>query len=152
MLVNLIGAAMLLPLAACEKGREAKPKEYAFDVLVSNFLDRPINHILVNGQYIGIAGGFGMSGVVEGVPIATGPQAITWQLDGPRGRPGNGDAVAMKNVLIVKESDIPKDAVYLGIYIYPDYTVEYQFSEHLPRNTERGATILKTRGDGQNQP
>jgi hypothetical protein len=53
----------------------------------------------------------------------------------------------MKNVLVVTESDIPKDAAYLGIYIYPDNTVEYQFSEYLPRNTERGATILKTRSD-----
>ncbi len=141
MLFNLIGAAMLQPLVAC-----GTPNEYGFSVLVRNFQDRTMLDLRVNGKDIGIAWALGMSGVVGGVPISMGPQNITWRLDGAPGT-SNGATVAMKNVLIVKESDIPKDAVYLGIYIYPDNTVEYQFSEHLPRNTEKGANILKMRSD-----
>jgi hypothetical protein len=149
MLFNLIGVAMLQPLAACGKGMKMMPKEYGFDVLVRNFIDRTLLDVRVNGKDVGIAWAMGMSGVVGGVPIAMGPQTVTWRFDAEEGTPNKAGTGSMKNVLIVKESDIPKDAVYLGVYIYPDNTVEYQFSEHLPRNTERGTKILKARsGNG----
>ncbi len=149
LLFNFIGAAMVQPLTACGKGTKTLAKEYGFDVLVRNFMDRTLQDVRVNGKDIGIAWALGMSGVVGGVPIAMGPQTITWRFDGEEGTPNKSGTGSMKNVLIVKESDIPKDAVYLGIYIYPDDTVEYQFSEYLPRNTEKGTKILKARsGNG----
>lgn len=49
----------------------------------------------------------------------------------------------MKNVIILRESEILPDAEYLGIYLYPDDTVEFIFSKNLPANSCRGLEIMK---------
>ena len=75
-----------------------------------------------------------------------GPQTLTWTLGGPRGTARNGEVVAAKNSLYIREEDMPKGVCYLCIHIYPDETAELTFTVHLPPPTPRGAAILKENG------
>lgn len=139
----IVGLGLLSPLVACGKGGKPMQKKYGFDVMAFNFLDRPILDIHLNGLDIGVASKYGMSGVVGGVPVPMGPQTLSWRLDGPRGTPGNGERVTTQSVIVLKENEIPPDAEYLGIYIYPDNTVEFIFSKFIPANSARGREVVK---------
>ena len=72
-----------------------------------------------------------------------GEQKLSWRLDGPKGMARNGETVKMKNKVTLKTSDVPANANYMGVYLYPDDTVEFNFSEYMPRNSERGEAIFE---------
>ena len=78
---------------------------------------------------------------MTGVAVPLGPQVISWRLDGPEGTPGNGDTVKAKNQPMLIRPD-PK-MKYLGVYIYPDNTVEIQPSQYWPETTVRGDKLYQ---------
>lgn len=80
LMFNLVGGGLLQILAACKDGRTAGIPEirtYGFDVMLFNFLDRPILDIHLNGLDIGVASSYGMSGVVGGVAVPMGKQSLS---------------------------------------------------------------------------
>lgn len=141
--IHLIGLSVMLPLAAC--GESGKPVKSAIgiDVVLYSFIDRPILDIYLNGEHLGVAGKYGSTSVVSGVTVPMGDQALSWRLDGPPGTARNDDTVMMKNKVVLKASDIPGNASYMGVYIYPDNTVEFTFPENMPRNSVRGKAIFE---------
>lgn len=142
-LFNFVGLSLLHPLVACGNSGRAMKNEINIDVVLYSFLDRHIFDIHLNNTDIGIASKYGSTSVVTGVTVPMGEQKLSWRLDGPEGTPRNGDTVVLKNKVILKASDIPSNAAYMGIYIYPDETAEFTFSQYIPRNSVRGAAIFK---------
>ena len=140
---NLISLSLLHPLAACGKKGKAVRSEIGIDVVLYSFLDRPILDIYLNGEDLGVANRYGSTSVVSGVTVPMGEQKLSWRLDGPRGTARNGDTVKMANKVILKASEIPGKANYMGVYIYPDDTVEFTFTEFMPRNSARGVAIFE---------
>ncbi len=60
---------------------------------------------------------------LPGVTVPMGLQKLTWAVrGGPRGMARNGETVALANKIVLSRSDIPDDANYMGVYLYPDYT------------------------------
>lgn len=55
--------------------------------------------------------------------------------------PRNGETVTAKNIPDLK--DVPENAEYLSVHIYPDDTVEFVFTEHVPHPTPRGEIELE---------
>ena len=80
---------------------------------------------------------------MTGVVIPLGPQTLTWRLGGPRGTPRNGETVTAKNALTLAAAQIPADANYLGVHVYPDETAEFSFSKYPPNPSARGEEIYK---------
>ncbi len=80
--------------------------------------------------------------MITGIRVPFGKQALTWRLDGPPGMAGNGETVAMKNSINLVEEEIPADAHYLAVNIYPDNTVEFVFDRYIPDRTPRGDQII----------
>ncbi len=117
--------------------------EIQIDVVLYSFLDRHIFNIYLNGETLGVASKFGSTSVVTGVTVPMGEQKLSWRLDGPKGMARNGETVIMKNKVILKASDIPGNAHYMGVYLYPDETVEFTFTEYMPRNSARGEAIFE---------
>lgn len=116
-------SALFLP--ACE----AKPMTLNFDVTVFSYLDRPIFDIYISDQlgtstrpYPATGGG-----TITGVSLPAGPQKVVWTLDGPEGKPRNGEVVTAKNLPLIK--DEARNFRHLMLHIYPDDTVELTFSE-----------------------
>jgi hypothetical protein len=107
-----------------------------FDVSANSYYGRPIFDIMLNGIEIGVGGG----GLMTGVPVPLGPQAITWRLGGPEGMAGNGDTVTAKNQPILNQPDSKKR--YLGVHIYPDNSVELIPDEFWPERTQRGQALI----------
>ncbi len=85
----------------------------------------------------------GLTGVISGVRLPLGAHALSWRLGGPEGAERNGDRVATKSGVVLRESDIEDHAKYLGIYLYPDYTAKFAFSKYMPMNTAHGREIMK---------
>lgn len=140
---NLISLSLLHPLVACGKSEKLMKSEIGIDVVLYSFLDRPILDIYLNNEDLGVASKYGSTSVVTGVTVPIGEQKLTWRLDGPPGTPRNGDTVKMKNKVILKASEIPGNASYMGVYIYPDDTVEFTFTGNMPRNSVRGEAIFE---------
>jgi hypothetical protein len=140
---NLISLSLLHPLVACGKSGKPMKNEIGIDVVLYSFLDRPILDIYLNGEDLGVASKYGSTSVVTGVTVPMGEQKLTWRLDGPPGTARNGDTVKMKNKVILQASAIPANATYMGVYIYPDDTVEFTFTEYMPRNSVRGEAIFE---------
>lgn len=134
------GACFLL-INACG----AKTMKVRLNVVLFNYLDRPIFEVLIDGN-VGASSdkypGTG-SGTLMGIQLAPGPKKVTWRLDGPEGLAHNGDTVTSKNMPELKP--IP-GGKYLGIHIYPDYTVELITTESFPRVSERGASEMAKAG------
>lgn len=107
------------------------------DMVVFNYLDRPIFDIYVDGKGGDISMGYPSTGgsTMSGIEFQLGPKKVTWVLDGPEGTPRNGEKVTARNN--VSLSDVPSDAQYLAVYIYPDETVELQTTKHYPRASAR---------------
>lgn len=143
LIVGLVGLFLLPSLVACRKSGKASSKDYGFDVMMYNFLDRSIFDIHLNGLDIGLANKYGRTGILTGVAVPMGEQSLSWRLGGPIASPRNGERVAMKSIIIIKESEIPAEAEYLGIYLYPDYTAEFAFTKYIPPNSDRGEAIMK---------
>jgi hypothetical protein len=123
----------------------AKTMKVRFDVVLFNYLDRPIFEVLIDGnvdassdQYPGTG-----SGTIMGIQLAPGPKKVTWRLGGPEGLANNGDTVTSKNTPELKP--IPGGR-YLGIHIYPDYSVELIPTVSFPRVSERGESEMSKAG------
>ena len=132
----------LLLLSACE----AKPMTVTLDVVLFSYLDRPIFDVFMNGD---VGHGSGVypqtgGGTISGVQLKLGQQKVTWRLGGPEGMPRNGETVAAKNMPELK--DVPRNARYLAIHIYPDDTVELVPAEYYPHISSRGEIEIKKIG------
>lgn len=74
---------------------------------------------------------------MSGVRIAFHVQRPSWRLEGPTGTARNGELVSIRNKFEIKPTKVPKNARYLGIFIYPDYTAEIVYAPFSPDMTER---------------
>jgi hypothetical protein len=133
---------LILPLAACGK---AVRKEIWLNVEMVSYLDRPIFHIIFNGTDLGVMDDYGSTGTITEVRIPFGIQALKWSLDGPPGTPRNVEIVTARSQLIISPEQISPGTRYLGIHLYHDDTVEFNFAEGIPDRTARGRNILAAR-------
>jgi hypothetical protein len=145
---RLLALSLLYPLVACGDGNRNEgllmKADVVLDVVLFNYLDRPIFDVLLNGGDIGVAGAYGGGrGVMTGVTVPVGHQTLTWRLGGPRGMAGNGDTVTAKNPLSLMADQIPPDVRYLGVHVYPDGTAQLMTSPHFPEPSPRGELIYK---------
>lgn len=130
-------AALLLSLFACK----TRPRAVSLDVVTFNYLDRPIFDVFIDGKSGDSSTAYPQTGgsTISGVQLKLGPKQVTWKLDGLEGTPRNGETVTVKNRLQL--TDVPPDAVFLAIHIYPDETVELLTSRHYPDATEKGIAM-----------
>ena len=132
------GAAGLTLTIFASAGRLFSTKnEISVDVLVFNYLARPIWDVYLNEVMIGGSASlsdspYGQFSTVAGVTVANGLQKLTWRLGGPGGTPHNGDTVVAGNPIHVLVEDLPKYIEALGVHTYPDYTAELIFSDEMP--------------------
>lgn len=123
------------------------------NVSLFNYLDRPIFDVMMNGEHFMSAaahGFYGGNAVLAMQEITLGRQVVSWKLDGPEQMSGNGDLITAKNVPVITE--IAERMKWLGLHIYPDYTVEIKLSAGTPDElqTERGMMIIRTWEGRQN--
>ena len=139
---TLLGAGIcFIFVNACE----AKPMKARFDVVLFNYLNRPIFGLLIDrtidaasDKYPGTG-----SGIMTGISLSLGPKKVTWRLDGPPGMKNNGDTITSKNS--PELVSIPGGR-YLGIHVYPDYTVELIPTVGLPQVSQRGQIEMAEAG------
>jgi len=110
----------------------------SLEVVLFSYLDRPIFDVLLSGTDVGVAGAYPASGMgsMSGVDLRTGPQTLSWRLDGPKGMPRNGETVQVKNPLVLE--GVRREHRFLGLHIYDDDTAELIPEEHFPQRSERG--------------
>jgi hypothetical protein len=110
------------------------------DLVLFNYLDRPIFAVNVDGIGYEVSDAYPATGksTTTGFAFTLGPKIDTWQLDGPKGTPRNGEIVQNKNALELTHSQIVPGAKFISVHIYPDDTVELITSTHFPRSTARG--------------
>lgn len=134
-------AALLLTLLGCK----TRPRTVTLDVVTFNYLNRPIYDVFIDGKSGDSSTAYPVTGgsTIAGVKLRLGPKQVTWKLDGKRGTPGNGETVTAKNALQL--DDVPRDAAFLAVHIYPDDTVELLASRHDPRPTEKGIAVATAR-------
>ena len=132
--------AILFSLGACSSAR----RSVSLDVVTFNYWNRPIHDVFIDGKSGDSSTAYPQTGgsTITGVTLRLGPKRVTWKLDGKRGTPRNGETVTARNALELR--DVPKDAVFLAIHIYPDETVELITSRHYPRKTEKGKSMALT--------
>ena len=135
-----MGLGLLYPLVACEKGKLFMNKNIVLSVTLYNFFDYTMYDIYLNRIDLGVAAEYGSTGIVTGVNIPFGVQTLTWR------HAASGETYAIKNSLEILLEQIQTNTRYLGVHIYPDFTAEFTFSEHLPDTTPRGDDILKKAG------
>lgn len=145
LIVAGLGALILLtscmqqaePLPAQGKNMTDSKKDVAyFDVVLFSYLDRPIFDVYLNGKDIGVASAFGGGGgLMTGIAVPLGPQAISWR------DAGTGDTFKAKNQPVLSRPDAKNG--YLGVYIYPDNTVEITPSRFWPETTKRGDALYQ---------
>ena len=145
-LATLLAAAVLAPLTACNAQSKSEglfmKKSVVLDLVMYSYWDRPISDVYLNRVDIGLANSYGGSGIITSVVIPLGPQTLTWRLGGPRGTPRNGETVGIKNSLVLNADQIPANARYIGVHIYPDSTAEFTFSKYMPDTTPRGDELI----------
>jgi len=139
--IKSVALGMIVPLSACSQGANVK-KEIVLNVEMYSYINRGVVYIIFNGTDLGVMAPFGGTGTITGVRIPFGVQALKWTLDGPKGMPGNGTVIEVKNKLIITPDQIPQGTRYIGLHIYPDYTAEVTFSDGIPDRTERGEKII----------
>jgi hypothetical protein len=145
LLLNLAGLS-LVPLAACGKSGTFFSTAINLTVVMYSYLDRPIFAITFNDEALGAAGPYGTTSMVTGVTVPMGKQKLVWTVDGPEGRPGNGDVFSLKNNVVISAEAIPAHSDYLGLYLYPDNTAEITFHHYMPGHTPRGEALRKAAG------
>jgi len=123
-------------------------KQVVVNVVVFNYLNRPIFDVYLDGKMIGGSASlsnspYGQFSTVAGVAIPLGPQTLTWRLDGPKGTPRNGETDKAKNSIVLTSEQIPPDASSLGVHIYPDNTAELIFSKDVLEQSTRGLGYAK---------
>lgn len=139
---TLIGAGICFAFVNACKVQSMKA---SFDVVLFNYLNRPIFELLIDGTIDGSSDkypGTG-SGVMMGISLALGAKKVTWRLSGPPGTKNNGDTVTSKNN---PELVSIRGGKYLGIHVYPDYTVELIPSVGFPQVSERGQLEMAEAG------
>ena len=111
------------------------------DVVTFNYWDRFISDVFIDGKGGDSSTPFPETGgsTISGVRLRLGPQEVTWTLGGRKGRPRNGEIVTAKNA--PQLGPVPPDAVFLGVHIYPDETVELIPSRHYPQPTAKGEAM-----------
>ena len=147
-MLQLGAAGLIYPIVTQARGFFSVKKEIVVDVLVFNYLERPIWDVYLNGAMIGGSASLsnsprGQFSTVTGVTISNGPQKLTWRLGGPGGMPHNGDTVGAANAINVSVADLPKYTETLGVHIYPDYTAELIFTNGPVEQSPRGLTYAK---------
>lgn len=142
--MRLIGLGLIMPLTACGQAKKIQ-KETVLDVVMHSYLDRSIYNIVYNGTGLGVMNKYGSTGIITGVRIPFGIQALKWNLDGPEGMARNGELVKVKNKVLISAEQIPAGTRYIGLHLYPDDTVEVTFAELIPESTTRGKTIRLAR-------
>jgi hypothetical protein len=141
--LGLLGLGLLMPLAACGQGGK-KMRDYAvLDVEMFSYVDRVIVDIIFDGTDLGVMNKYGGTGLITGVRIPFGVQTLTYTLGGPAGVIRENKKI--KNALVVSPEQIPTDAQYVGLHLYPDNTAEVTFSESMPERTIRGRKIMADR-------
>jgi hypothetical protein len=140
--ISIIAATLSFStLSACGVHAET----VTLDVVYFNYTARPIFDAFIDGKAGGTSSPYPATGggTISGVTLTLGPKQVSWRLDGPPGAIGNGDKIVSRNSPIL--SDVPKDANYLGVHIYPDTTVELIALPHYPRPTEKGIAFARQR-------
>lgn len=146
LMLVLLGTNLLAPLGACGRGsRQMDKNGVVLSVVMYSYLNRTIIDVHFNDDDIGVSGAYGSTGIVTGVHIPFGPQRLNWRLDGPKGTPGNGDTVNVKNPLVVDAKQILPTTRYVGLHIYPDFTAEIMLCDDMPDVSPRGEKILQKR-------
>ena len=126
-------------------GCEAKPKTVSLDLVLFNYLDRPIFDVFVSGNGGHSTGVYPQTGggTITGIQLLVGPQKVTWRYS------DTGKKVTAKNTPELQ--DVPREAVFLAVHIYPDDTVELVPSQHYPRPSSRGeeeTSKMESKGHG----
>jgi len=73
--MRLIGLGLIMPLTACGQAKKIQ-KETVLDVVMHSYLDRSIYNIVYNGTGLGVMNKYGSSGIITGVRIPFGIQAL----------------------------------------------------------------------------
>lgn len=117
----------------------------SFDVVLFNYLDRPIFEVLIDGAVDENSTPYPATGTGTkmGVELALGIKKVTWILDGPPGMDNNGETITSRNS---PELKTVKNGKFLGIHIYPDYTVELIPTVNFPVFSDRGLAEMKRLG------
>lgn len=141
----MLAACGFLLLNACE----AKDMRVVLDLVVFNYLDRPIFAVNVDGIGYEVSGAYPETGksTTTGFELKLGPKIVTWKLDGPKGAPRIGEKVQNKNALELSQNQIVPGAKFIAVHIYPDDTVELITSVNFPHATARGEKEAAKMGD-----
>ena len=141
----LASVGLVALLAACVQQTDSaqgknlnNPKNNVtyFDVVLFSYLDYPIFDVYLNGIDIGVASPFGGGGgLMTGVAVPLRAQEISWR------DAGKGDTKKASNQPTLTQQDLKMK--YLGVYIYPDNTVEIQPSQFWPETTVRGDKLYQ---------
>ncbi|NHZ90056.1 hypothetical protein F2P45_13675 [Massilia sp. CCM 8733] len=132
----LAGAALWLLGTSATMAQSDK----VLDVYIFNYSDRTLLDVSVNGVRMGSPGPYPYSGRRNkvGARLNDGAQTVTWRVGGSEGQEA-GPIMRSSNTPTMGE--IPSDARYLSIHIYPDSTVEFNFSRRVPVLSKRGEAI-----------
>jgi hypothetical protein len=141
--MQLIGLGLIMPLTACSQGESEMQQGTVLALVMYSYLDRPIHEIVFNDTALGVANKYGGTGIITAVQIPYGVQTLRWNLGGPEGMPRNGELVSTKNTVIVSPEQVPSGTRYIGLHLYPDYTLEVAFAEFIPERTARGIKIIR---------
>ncbi|WP_038487852.1 hypothetical protein [Collimonas arenae] len=153
---NISGRMLVLGslffLFACGEGKQKgslfATKQIVVDVVVFNYLNRPIYDVYLDGKMVGGSASlsdspYGQFSTIAGVVVPLGPQTLTWILDGPKGMFRNGEIDSVKNSLVITPELVPPGVRSLGVHIYPDNTAELIFSKDVLEQSERGLVYAK---------
>lgn len=135
----LAAAGIIASLPACLKS----PRRVTLDLVLFNYLNRPIFDVSIDGKDSGVSSPYPKTGggTISGVTLELGPKIVHWRLDGPEGMPRNGDRVNATNAPTL--SSVPDGACFLAVHIYPDYTVELIPTVHYPQETDKGQEMQR---------
>lgn len=137
---GVLGAAGCLLLANLCGSRPlgAKPMQVILNVVLFNYLDRPVLDVFIDGKAGESSDAYPHTGggTILNVPLELGPKKVTWRLDGPKGMARNGETVSNRNPLQL--TSVLPGARYLAIHLYPDDTVELTTSVMRPEKSARG--------------
>lgn len=128
----------------------AKPMTVNLNVVLFSYLSRPIFDVYLGPVEIGVAGKYPRSGrgIMAGVELGLGRHDVSWRLDGP-GYADSGSTVKAANSVVIE--NVPAEARYVGVHIYPDNTVELTYSRYIPQLSKRGEAFdlewRKTHGE-----
>lgn len=146
----LAGAALWLVGTSATMAQSDK----VLDVYIFNYSDRTLLDVSINGVRMGSPGPYPYSGRRNkvGARLNDGQQVVTWRVAGSGGQEA-GPEVRSSNTPTLGE--IPSDARFLSIHIYPDSAVEFNFSRRVPVLSKRGESIdadYRRRKAAQQQP